>query len=193
MQLKNLFFFSLVLAASAFTMPAQAADDDQVSGGASLLVGPGYWSEDSPNRLRLSIRGEAELATSDAIGFGVVLPVDVASSGSDGFGWETNRTLLEVAPTARLRIAPASPVRAYVDAGAGPWFLFTETDTVFGTAESQRSGFVTTGALGIEIGPTEAESVAVIIEPIRARSYFVDDDDRARAEYSGMVGIGYRF
>ena len=182
-----------LLALSLLAASPALAEDDEVGGGATILVGPGYWAEDGPARLRVSVRGEAEIATEDAVGFAVVLPVDIASSGSDGFGWEVNRMLVEVVPSARLRVAPASPVRAYVDAGVGPWFQLTQTETIFGDAESQRSGFMTTAALGLEFGKTEPNSLAVVLEPIRARTYFVNEDDKVRADYCGMVGLGYRF
>jgi len=190
-MLRQLALLPLALLATAGT--AHAADDDKIAGGATVLFGPGYWAEDGPARLRLSVRGEAAVATTDAVGFSVLLPIDLASSGSDGFGWETNRMLVDIAPSARLRVAPASPVRAYADLGVGPWFQVTQTDTVFGDTQSQRSGVMTTAALGLEFGPTEPESIAVVLEPIRARTYFIDEDDKLRADYGGMLGIGVRF
>lgn len=184
----------LTLVAPLFLPSTAFADDDgKVAGGATLLVGPGYWAEDAPARLRLSIRGEAALATSDKVGLGLVIPLDIASSGQDGFGWSTDRTLLEFVPAARLRVAPESVVRGYADAGVGPWLSLRETNTVFGSAESQRTGLMTSTALGLEIGEVEAESITFVVEPIRLRTYFTNDEDRLRADYGGMIGVGVRF
>ena len=41
---------------------------------------------------------------------------------------------------------------------------------------------MTTAALGLEFGKTEPNSLAVVLEPIRARTYFVNEDDKVRAE-----------
>lgn len=180
---------------AALTVPSAAlADDEEIAGGGvTVLFGPGYWAEDGPARLRISARGQVNLVADDVVGLAFVMPVDVASSGNDGFGWSSQRTLVEVVPSARLIVGTSSPVRGYADLGAGPWFQTTRVDTVFGDVEGQRSGAMTSAALGLQAGSTEPGGVTFVVEPVRARTYFVDGDDKVRAEYGGMLGIGVTF
>ena len=185
---------TLMLSLLALMLPASAlaADDYMASGGGSVLVGPDYWSGDNSEQLRISLRGEAPLVTGSVLGASIVAPLDLASSASDGFGWEQNRMLLEFTPTFRARLVPSSVVRPYADVGLGPWFQLSRTDTVFGDTSSNRQGLSTTAALGVEIGPTKAPSPAFVLEPLRMRNYFVGDNE-IRTGVGGMIGVALRY
>jgi len=180
-----------LFAVTAIASHAAFAGEAEVpSGGLSVLVGPSYYTEDGPERLRISARGEIGLAANDTVGLNLVIPVNLASSASDGFGWSASRTLVEVVPSARLLVGPASVVRGYGDLGVGPWLQTSRVDTVFGGVQAQRSGVLTTAALGLEVGKPEAENIKFIVEPLRVRTYFVEGDDKLRAELGGMLGVG---
>ncbi|MFT4978123.1 MAG: hypothetical protein ACI8S6_004031, partial [Myxococcota bacterium] len=118
-------------------------------------------------------------------------PLGIASSSDSGFGWSSQNTAIELAPSARLRLLNDSPVRLYADAGVGAIWRFSETDTWFGDGSSRRTSMMTRTALGAEIGGAAPGTVALVIEPISFQRYGLDEDGVSRL--SSMVGISGRF
>lgn len=140
-----------------------------------------------PSSFRLGLRGEWPVVGGDVAGLGVVLPVEVGSSGDEAFGFEVRNTALEVAPSIRGRLFPESLVRLYLDLGAGLAFRFSSTDTWFGSGEAHQVVFMGRSALGLEIG---GDAVALVLEPIGYRHYGLDES--GADVYAAMAGIQVR-
>ncbi|MEQ1568724.1 MAG: hypothetical protein ABMA64_24005 [Myxococcota bacterium] len=177
--------FTVLLAASAFAAPENA-------GNASVVLGFGAVpGTGDPSSLRLGLRFEVPVASDDLFGFGVVFPIEAGTSGTDGFGFDTRSTALELAPSIRGRLLPAGQVRLYADLGFGVVYRFSSIDTWFGSATDNRTAFMLRSALGVEIGGTQPDSVALVLEPIGYRHYGVDEN--GADVYAAMAGVQFPF
>jgi len=173
----------------AFAMGSAMAQDGEITtGNAEFLIGAGALpGSGDPETFVFGIRGEVPVATGDVLGLGIVFPVELASSGDDGFGWDSQNTALEFAPSVRGRIAPDGIVRAYGDLGFGVVHRFSRIDTWFGDASDHQTTLMTRSALGLEIGGREPGDVALILEPIGYRHYGLDGSGADR--FVAMAGI----
>lgn len=169
----------------------------QESGSASVLVGPGYTFGQQPVDGRISLRGEAGLATGDAATLGIVIPLTLAAhTGDDEFQLSLRRSIVELAPSLRARVAPLAVVTPYVDAGfGGALFLRNDEGEDFfddaGDNDDIRSvAAMARAALGVEIGDPDAGMV-FIVEPIGVNDYILSGDDQIRL--SSMLGVGGTF
>lgn len=188
-MLRAVFALLVVLAASP-----SLADDRLAMGGGSVMVGPDYMADGSLDKLRLSMRGEGALLEGDVVGLALVLPVDLSTSGPNGYGVRSSHTLVEIAPSFRARLLPGAIVRPYADIGVGPWLQAVRRDVVFDEDTNRRSGWVATAGLGLELGSTRAGSAALIVEPLRLRTYTATgSNQQIRSGISGMVGVGLRY
>lgn len=141
----------------------------------SLLLGVGALPDSGdPVTTRFGARLGIPVAANEVVGFDAVFPLEVATSGDSGFGFQSRNTALELAPTARLRFAPESPVRAYLDAGVGFAHRFSRTDTWFGDVERNRTTPMFRSGVGFEFGGTEPGALALVVEPIGWRHYGLD-------------------
>lgn len=179
--------------ASALTLIALSAPDAQAMDNGSVLIGVGYGTpeRDDPETMRLSLRSELPVTSPAPISLGVVLPLSLATSGDSGFGWSTQTTAVEFAPSLRLRFFSDTPVRPYADLGMGAIWRFSETDTWFGDGSSRQFGPMTRSALGIELGGYEQGTVALVVEPFSFQRYGFDDSGASR--FSSMIGINGNF
>ena len=183
--MKRRYAIALALLTSA---PALAG-----TGGGSVLIGVGFDgpNQDNPETMRVSMRGAVPVADGGGGGLGVVVPLSIASSSDTGLGWQTQNTAIELVPSVRAVIGSDQPVRVYGDAGLGFVWRFSETETWFGDGTEQRTGMMTRTALGIEIGGTQAQSVALVLEPVSFERYGFEESGTNR--FSSMVGISSRW
>jgi hypothetical protein len=175
----------------AFAVGTASAEDGEIAtGNASFLIGAGALpGSGDPETFVFGLRGEIPAATGEVLGVGIVFPLEIASSGDSGFGWQSQNTALEFAPSVRGRIAPHSVVRAYGDLGFGLVHRFAQIDTWFGDAEQNQTVLMARSALGLEIGGREPGSVALILEPIGYRHYGLDGDGADR--FVMMAGVQF--
>lgn len=167
---------------------AMAQDGTVTTGNASFLIGAGALpGSGDPETFVFGVRGEIPVATGEVLGLGVVIPLELASSGDEGFGWQGQNTAFELAPSMRGRIAPGAIVRVYGDLGFGVVHRFSRIDTWFGDAVDNQTTFMTRSALGLEIGGREPGAVSLILEPIGYRHYGLDGDGADR--FVAMAGI----
>lgn len=160
------------LLALAMGSAAQAQDTDVSAGNLQFLVGAGTMPlSGDPATFILGIRGELPVATSALVGVGVVLPLELATSGDGRFGMDAQNTAFELAPSVRGRILPRSVVRFYGDLGFGIVHRFSRTDSWFGSGEGSRTTGMTRSALGMEIGGREPGRLSLVLEPIGYRHY----------------------
>lgn len=180
-------FIALALAASLLTT-AHAAPP--ISGGFTLTTGFGATFDGDPSTLRLQIQGELPLYIDDPLGVGLVLPLELTTSGRERFGVSTSNTMLSFVPSARLRVFNSSVVRAYGDAGVGIAYITAKTDSWLYESTSHRTGFATRLVLGFEVG-SPSGGVTFVIEPLGLDTLHFDN--RSVAGYVGRLGIGYRY
>jgi hypothetical protein len=179
------------LLAVALSNGALAQTAEMSSGNAEFLIGAGALpGSGDPETFVLGFRGEVPVATGDVLGVGVVIPLELASSGDDGIGWQAQNTAFEVAPSIRGRIAPDGVVRVYGDLGFGLVHRFSETDTWFGTVNNNRTTLMARSALGLEIGGREPGDVALVLEPIGYRHYGLDGDGADRFVMMAGIQVG---
>jgi len=145
--------------------------DDVAAGNIQFLIGAGAMPlSGDPATFVLGGRGEMPVATGSLIGVGVVLPLELATSGEDRFGMEGANTALELAPSIRGRLLPRSVVRFYGDLGFGLVHRFSHNDTWFGAGDA-RTATMTRTALGMEIGGREPGRLSLVVEPFGFRHY----------------------
>ncbi len=180
----------LTTAALIAAVPTAASAAPRANGSVLLGVGapPGA---DDPATLRLAIRAEIPVVEGEVGGLGVVMPIELATSGDDGFGFSTRSSALELAPSLRGRLFPQSVVRPYLDAGFGLVHRFSQTETWFGNASRSRSTAMFRSGLGVEIGGTEPGTVAFVLEPIGFRHYGLDGDGADRVTFLAGIQAGF--
>lgn len=182
--------FTTLLAVGMGTAALAQDGDLESSGNAEIVIGAGALpGSGDPETFVFGFRGEVPVATGDVLGLGVVIPLEIASSGEDGIGWESDHTALELAPSMRGRIAPDGVLRVYGDLGFGIVHRFSELDTWFGSAENERTTLMARSALGLEIGGRDPGDVSLILEPIGYRHYGLDGDGADR--FVMMAGVQF--
>ena len=140
----------------------------------SALVGASTALDDDPASLRLSLRGDMGIAHDDPAGVSFLVPVTIASSGNDGFGFSGDRVVVEVPVGVRGTLLPHNVIRPYGDLGVG---------VAFGA--SQDLVPMTRAALGLELGPNE--SLSFVLEPVEVRTYY--PGGATVNGYSVMLGL----
>lgn len=178
---------------SALSFLALSAPQAQAVDNGSVLIGVGYRTaeRDDPQTMRLSLRSELPVTSPAAASLGIVLPLSLATSGESGFGWSTQTTAVELAPSLRLRLFSDTPVRPYADLGLGAIWRFSETDTWFGDGSSRQFGPMTRSALGLELGGYDPGTVAFVVEPFSFQRYGFSDQGASR--FSSMIGVSGNF
>ncbi len=161
-----------------------------VSGGITATTGIGATFDGDPATFRLQIQGEIPLHVDDAVGLGLVLPLELTSSGESGFGFDTTNTMLTFVPSIRVRAFNATPVRVYGDAGVGVAYVTAKTEAWIFERTVNRTGIATRVVLGVEIGPPNG-GVAFVVEPLGLDTLHFGN--RHIAGWVGRLGIGYRF
>jgi opacity protein-like surface antigen len=161
-----------------------------ISGGVSLTTGIGSTFDGDPATFRLQLQGEYPLLVDDGVGLGLVLPLELSSSGESSFGFDTTNTMLTLVPSIRVRAFNASPVRVYGDAGVGLAYVTAKTDAWFYERSESRTGLATRVVLGVEIGPSDG-GVAFVVEPLGLDTLHFGGSHVAG--WVGRLGIGYRF
>lgn len=181
-MLSSLVLISMVGTAMAGGDSVASHQNAEIVLGAGAVPGTG-----DPSSFRFGIRAELPVVSGDVAGVGVVFPLELGTSGDDGFGFQSRNTALELAPSMRGRLIPDSVVRPYADVGFGLVYRFSEVDTWFGSSVDGRTTFMARSALGLEIGGVEEGNVALILEPIGYRHYGLDGD--GADVYAAMAGI----
>lgn len=171
-------------------------EDRRFGGAASVLVGPGYTAGNQPIDGRLSVRGETILAASEAAELGLVLPITVAAySDEQDYSLDFRRTIIDVTPSLRGRIAPLALIHPYLDAGFGMAIFTRDVEgNYFGANDDDIANIapVAHAALGAEIGRTTGDGGLVfILEPISVNDYILPGPDGLR--FASMLGLGATF
>lgn len=172
----------LLVVASAVAQP--------ISSGFTLITGVGATFDGDPATVNLEIQGEVPLSAGDVVGFGIVLPLLMTTSGREAFGISTGNTMVTFIPSLRLRTMNASPLRLYADAGIGVAELTGSPDNWMLQTTASRTGWSARIVGGIEVGPADG-GVAVVFEPIVINT--LQFKERKSAGYAGRIGIGFRY
>ena len=176
---------TLLLGLLFATAPAQAQD---VTGGASLMFGTSTSLKGDPALLRMSVRGEGEIANAGIVNLNFLLPVTIATQGQDNIGLSASQTIIEVPPSLRVRVLPRFPVGFYGDVGAGAVIGTTSFDGWLFDEASSNLGFMTRFATGMEFG--SPEGLALIVEPISVGTYH--SSQQTIPVLGAMIGLGAR-
>lgn len=161
-----------------------------VSSGVTFTTGIGATFDGDPATFRLQLQGETPLQMGETVGLGLVLPLELTTSGTDGFGFDTTNTMLTFVPSLRVRAFNTSSVRIYGDAGVGVAYVTATTDAWIWERTTRRTGLATRVVLGAEIGAPEG-GVTFVIEPLGIDTLHFGNGPIAG--WVGRLGIGYRF
>jgi hypothetical protein len=166
---------------------AQEVDRGDIGGGVSILLGTATAFDGNPATVRLSVRGEGEIADAEIISLNALLPVTLATQGQDGFGVSGAQTFVELPPSLRVRLLPKAPISAYGDVGAGLAVGTSEFGGWFFDDATSNVAFMTRLALGAEIG--SPGGLTLIVEPVNIGTYH---GQGFRGIYGVMIGLGTR-
>lgn len=167
---------------------AAPADAQEVTGGASLMFGTSTSFNGEPATLRMSLRGEGELADAGIANLNFLLPVTIATQGRDGFGLSTSQTIIEIPPSLRLRLLPRAPIGVYGDMGAGAVIGTSQFGGWLFEQATSNVGFMTRFATGLEIG--SPDGLSLIVEPISLGTYH--SSQQVTPVLGAMIGLGAR-
>ncbi len=162
-------------------------DEDLDARSFSVLLGSDTGFNDRPATLRLGVQGEGRMLGGEVASLSAVLPITYMTAGQEEFGLSTRQSVLEVPPSLRLRMFSMLPVRPYADAGIGLAFATRDEDNWLLEDHEASAGWMTRGALGVEIG--ESDGLMVVLEP-SIQTYHLGG---SYARFAGMFGIGSRF
>lgn len=163
---------------------------EPISSGVTLLTGVGATFDGNPASVKLQIQGELPLVPDEAVGLGVVLPLELTSSGESSFGMSASNTMFTFIPSLRVRANNTSVLRVYGDVGVGVAQITADRDYWLFSTTSTRTGWATRVVFGLEIGPAEG-GVAVVIEPVDIDTLHFGDAHSAG--YTARIGVGARF
>lgn len=174
----------LFLASTAF------ATSPPVAAGVTASTGVGATFDGRPATVRLQLQGELPLHPSDAMGVGLVLPLEFTTSGYESFGVSTDNAMVTFVPSLRLRFQNATVARPYLDAGLGAAYITAQPDGWLFDGGRHRMGWTTRALIGLEFGPPTG-GLTLVIEPLAIET--LSFGDRHVAGYVGRLGVGVRY